>query len=82
MHSVGFPHSADYATAPGITNRFQAFGNSRPVQAVEGSSSTASVSSQAFFVGLVLMTIHPYQKEARRSRETAIAAEALMNYAG
>ena len=40
MHSVGFPHSADYATAPGITNCFQAFGNSRPVQTVEGSSST------------------------------------------
>jgi hypothetical protein len=35
-----------------------------------------------FFVGLVLMTIHPYQKKARRSREPAIAAEALMNYAG
>jgi hypothetical protein len=30
----------------------------------------------------MLMTIRPYQKEARRSRETAIAAEALMNYAG
>ena len=79
---MSFPYSADSATVLDVTNRLQTFGNSRPIQVVEGSSSTASASRQAFFVGLVLMTIHPYQKEARRSHETAIAAEALINYAG